>query len=109
MRSSRRGWSVSPWWPSHPSLRSRGIRQYGRATTWQAGITLKGGCKLPDPEAISWPSEAPGRASGQWWPAELGLPNGSGGRNQVRYAYFNATHRLAVELNGHVTVYDSLD
>jgi hypothetical protein len=53
--------------------------------------------------------EAPGRASGQWWPAELGLPNGSGGQNQMRYAYFNATHRLAVELNGHVTVYDSLD
>ena len=22
--------------------------------------------------------EAPGRASGQWWPAELGFPNGSG-------------------------------
>src|SRR5271169_3001978 len=52
---------------------------------------------------------APGRASGQWWPAELGFPNGSGGQNQVRYAYFNAAHRLAVELNGHVTVYDSLD
>src|SRR5271168_563054 len=53
--------------------------------------------------------EAPGRASGQWWPVELGFPNGSGAQNQVRYAYFNAAHRLAVELNGHVTVYDSLD
>ena len=47
--------------------------------------------------------------SGQWWPAELGSPNGSGAQNQVRYAYFNAAHRLAVEVNGHVTVYDSLD
>jgi Short C-terminal domain len=53
--------------------------------------------------------EAPGRASGQWWPAELGFPNGSGGQNQVRYAYFSPTHRLAVELNGRVTVYDTLD
>ena len=53
--------------------------------------------------------EAPGRASSQWWPADLGVPNGSGAQNHVRYAYFNATHRLAVELNGHVTVYDSLD
>jgi Short C-terminal domain len=53
--------------------------------------------------------EAPGRASGQWWPAELGFPNGSGGQNQIRYAYFNPARRLAVELNGHVTVYDSLD
>jgi hypothetical protein len=53
--------------------------------------------------------EAPGRASGQWWPTELGFPNGSGAQNQVRYAYFNAAHRLAVELNGHVALYDSLD
>ena len=53
--------------------------------------------------------EAPGRASGQWWPPELGFPNGTGAQNQVRYAYFNQAHRLAVELNGHVTVYDTLD
>jgi len=53
--------------------------------------------------------EAPGRASGEWWPAELGFPNGAGAQNQVRYAYFNQKRRLAVELNGHVTVYDTLD
>jgi hypothetical protein len=52
--------------------------------------------------------DAPRQASGQW-SAELGFPNGSGAQNQVRYAYFNPAHRLAVELNGHVTVYDSLD
>ncbi len=53
--------------------------------------------------------ETPGRASGQWWPAELGFPNGTGAQNQVRYAYFNQKRRLAVELNGQVTVYDTLD
>jgi hypothetical protein len=53
--------------------------------------------------------EPPGRASGQWWPVELGFPNGTGAQNQVRYAYFNQTHRLAVELNGQLTVYDTLD
>jgi hypothetical protein len=53
--------------------------------------------------------EAPGRTSGQWWPPEMGFPNGSGAQNQVRYAYFSPAHRLAVELNGHVTVYDTLD
>jgi Short C-terminal domain len=53
--------------------------------------------------------EAPGRAAGQWWPAELGSPNGTGAQNQIRYAYFNPTRRLAVDLNGHVTVYDTLD
>jgi hypothetical protein len=53
--------------------------------------------------------EAPGRASGQWWPPGLGFPNGTGAQNQVRYAYFNQAHRLAVDLNGLVTVYDTLD
>jgi Short C-terminal domain len=53
--------------------------------------------------------EPPGRGSGRWWPAELGAPNGSGGQNQVRYAYFSTPRRLAVDLNGHVTVYDTLD
>jgi hypothetical protein len=53
--------------------------------------------------------EPPGRGSGQWWPAELGFPNGTGAQNQVRYAYFNQAHRLAVELNGQLTVYDTLD
>jgi hypothetical protein len=37
------------------------------------------------------------------------VPNGTGALNQVRYAYFNQKGRLAVELNGHVTVYDTLD
>ena len=29
--------------------------------------------------------EAPGRTSRQWWPPELGFPNGTGAQNQVRY------------------------
>jgi hypothetical protein len=54
-------------------------------------------------------AETPSRASGQWWPAELGYPNGTGAQNRVRYAYFNEKHRLAIELNGQVTIYDTLD
>lgn len=46
---------------------------------------------------------------GSWWPSELGSPNGSGGQNNVRYAYFSNAHRLAVDINGAVTVYDTLD
>jgi hypothetical protein len=37
------------------------------------------------------------------------MPNGSGAQNQVRYAYFNNARRLAVDLGGHVSVYDTLD
>jgi len=47
--------------------------------------------------------------SGSWWPAELGSPNGSGGQNNARYAYFTNARRLAVDLGGNVTVYDTLD
>jgi hypothetical protein len=49
------------------------------------------------------------RASNQWWPTSLnlGVPFSSGGQNNVRYAVF--PNRLAVELNGEVTVYDTLD
>lgn len=46
-------------------------------------------------------------ASNQWWPVELGNPFSSGAQNNIRYAVF--PQRLAVELNGQVTVYDTLD
>ncbi len=47
------------------------------------------------------------RQSNQWWPGELGNPFSSGAQNSTRYAIF--PNRLAVDYNGHVTVYDTLD
>jgi hypothetical protein len=47
--------------------------------------------------------------SEQWWPADLGAPNSTGAQNNVRYAYFAEPRRLAIELHGKVTVYDTLD
>ncbi|HOW76054.1 MAG TPA: SHOCT domain-containing protein [Candidatus Competibacteraceae bacterium] len=46
--------------------------------------------------------------SGQWWPADLGIPSTTGSQNSVRYAYFPAARRLAVDVNGQVTLYDTL-
>jgi hypothetical protein len=51
---------------------------------------------------------APG-TSGDWWPSDLRWPNSTGAQNGVRYAYFAQARRLAIELNGRVTVYDTLD
>jgi len=51
---------------------------------------------------------APG-TSGDWWPADLRWPNSTGAQNGVRYAYFAQARRLAIEVNGTVTVYDTLD
>lgn len=44
-----------------------------------------------------------------WWPADLGVPSSLGAQNEVRYAYFPATRRLAIDINGKVTVYDTQD
>jgi hypothetical protein len=44
-----------------------------------------------------------------WWPSDLGVPSSLGAQNEVRYAYFPATRRLAIDINGKVTVYDTQD
>jgi len=55
-----------------------------------------------------FPVAPPGtRNSNQWWPGDLGSPFSSGAQNNIRYAVF--PQRLAVELNGEVTVYDTLN
>lgn len=44
-----------------------------------------------------------------WWGPDLRYPNSSGGQNGMRYAWFSQARRLAIELNGQVIVYDTLD
>jgi hypothetical protein len=44
-----------------------------------------------------------------WWPGELGQPSSSGAQNDMRYAYFPATRRLAIDQAGVINVYDTLD
>jgi hypothetical protein len=48
-------------------------------------------------------------SSGDWWPEDLGWPNSTGAQNDVRYAFFAQARRLVIEVNGTVTVYDTLD
>jgi hypothetical protein len=60
------------------------------------------------------PAFGPGSSGGfgtfnNWWPAELGSPSSSGSQNDARYAYFPHAQRLAIERNGAVTVYDTLN
>jgi hypothetical protein len=45
--------------------------------------------------------------SNQWWPSNLGSPFSSGAQNNIRYAVF--PNRLAIQFNGQVTVYNTLD
>ena len=62
----------------------------------------------PMGQASLFVAPAPG-ASGDWWPGDLRWPNSTGAQNGVRYAYFAQAQRLAIEVNGRVTVYDTLD
>jgi hypothetical protein len=45
---------------------------------------------------------------GDWWPADLGRPKSIGAQNDVPYAFFAQPPRLAIEVNGETTVYDTL-
>jgi hypothetical protein len=43
----------------------------------------------------------------RWWPPELGEPASVGAQNEMRYAYFPASRRIAIQQGGRVRVYDS--
>jgi hypothetical protein len=60
------------------------------------------------PSASLFIPPAPGTGL-DWWPADLRWPNSTGAQNGVRYAHFAQAHRLVIEVNGKVTVYDTQD
>jgi hypothetical protein len=45
----------------------------------------------------------------KWWPEDLGEPATSGAQNDVRYAFFPSSRRLAIQTGGKVEIYDSGD
>ncbi len=47
--------------------------------------------------------------SRNWWPTELGNPSATGAQNNMRYAYFPQSQRLAVSTGSSVWVYDTLN
>lgn len=47
-----------------------------------------------------------GMQGGSSWPEELGYASSTGSQNNLRYAVFPNTHRLAIDNNGKITVYD---
>ncbi len=42
-----------------------------------------------------------------WWPLELGAPSTSGAQNDMRYAWFPASRRLAIQQGGRMRLYDT--
>lgn len=84
---------------------SQGVRQRhshaGGRDTAPAHPAAAGGASL-------FVAPAPGSGA-DWWGPGLGRPDSAGAQNGVRYAYFGAARRLAIDLNGRVTVYDTQD
>ena len=44
-----------------------------------------------------------------WWPAEFGQPSSSGAQNDMRYAFFPAARRLAIQQGDRIEIYDTGD
>lgn len=88
---------------------SQGGSRYGQQQNNYANNQYQDANSLPiDHSASLFVPPAPGK-SADWWPADLRWPNSTGAQNDVRYAYFAQARRLAIEVHGKVTVYDTLD
>jgi hypothetical protein len=42
-----------------------------------------------------------------WWPGALGTPSAVGAQNDLQYAVFPGTRRLAIKDGGHIEIYDT--
>jgi hypothetical protein len=43
----------------------------------------------------------------RWWPAHLGTPSATGGQNDLQYAYFPSSNRLAIKWRSTMSLYDT--
>lgn len=99
-----------PMATSHQS-QSQGNGQYQNGqyqnTQFQGGFQ---GQYSPGQRSESASLFVPGAFSqGNWWPDDLGQAASTGAQNNLRYAFFPASRRLAIDVNGQVTVYDTRD
>lgn len=86
--------------PSSSVTQNQGVQHQQQASSRQ---TEQGG--TPPHVSSSLSFQSANRSS--WWPADLGTPTTTGAQNSIRYAYFPQKRRLAVEVNGKMTLYDT--
>ncbi|MEO6856451.1 MAG: SHOCT domain-containing protein [Rhodoferax sp.] len=82
---------------SFQSQSQNGSTQYNGSNNSNSSHASSGGNSLFAP------------APPDWWGSDLRFPNSTGGQNDMRYAYFAQARRLAIDVGGQVTVYDTLD
>jgi hypothetical protein len=86
----------TPFSGSFQSQSQGGMHNQAQASGGIGAVASANSLFVPDP-------------STNWWPTELGSPSAIGSQNNVRYAYFAPSRRLAVTTGGEVWVYDTLD
>jgi len=47
------------------------------------------------------------RQTSDWWPGDLGTPSAVGAQNELQYAVFPGTRRLAIKDGDHLEIYDT--
>jgi hypothetical protein len=57
-----------------------------------------------DSDEVSYRSSSPGS---DWWPGELGTPSAVGAQNDLQYAVFPGTRRLAIKDGAHINILDT--
>jgi hypothetical protein len=72
-------------------------RLLGQGRTDQAGATV----------GLSFPAKESSLKA--WWGADFGQLSATGSQNDIRYAYFAATRRLAIKTDNELTIYDTAD
>ena len=85
--------------PPQPQFQSSQSQSQGGGTSYQAQGS--GGFQQSGSSLF-----VPGPGSANWWPQDLGIPSSTGAQNNLRYAVFPDSRRLAIDINGAVTVYD---
>jgi hypothetical protein len=63
--------------------------------------------KTPDRSQVSFQTQ--GGGGGPWWPSDLGSPSSTGAQNNMRYAYFPSSRRLAIDRGDAIIIFDTLD
>jgi Short C-terminal domain len=77
-----------------------------RSSQWQS---QSGSNAMPLPENSLFVSDPSRFGDGTWWPSDLGMPASTGAQNNMRYACFPDRRRLALDVNGQISVYDTGD
>jgi len=81
-----------------------GMVMIGDMFNKQLAARVQQACELLSDDASA--ASVSAKQQSRWWPAECGEPAMCAGQDDLEYAYFPPTRRLAVRRGGNVALYD---